>query len=493
MKRFLTLFLALALIFSTIACSGEQNMKDNSQTTSATANGTQLPTHTAATTTEATSTEPSAPNAPPSFYAGYARADITPTFPVPLNDSISTGVGDKIYVTVVAVSDGEDKALIITADFKYTDSTVLSRTRLAARKHGVSEENVLISATHSHSSVDYLGNSYPLLRWKNIYYDAVDEAIEAALADLKPTTAEIGEGRTPNFAFVRRYYMEDGSFKSIHHANPSTDYKEHETEADDQLQVIRFDREGGKDIVLVNWQAHVAHAIIEFGGLISSDLVGIMRNGAEERFDVHFAYFAGASGNINLYSHAGRQIYKSYIHVGRALVDVLGTTLEDMTPVELGKIQVESTVYKARIDHSRDDLYDKAMLVSNYDGTFAEKTTYAKSIGFHSRYEAGSIITKHNLGESQDMPISALSFGDISFCAVPYEMFDTNGMEVKNASKFKSTFICTSANGRFGYIASDLGFQNGGYEVYSCRFVRGTGEEIANEYISLLEKLYNQK
>jgi hypothetical protein len=133
------------------------------------------------------------------------------------------------------------------------------------------------------------------------------------------------------------------------------------------------------------------------------------------------------------------------------------------------------------------------MLVSNYKGTLAQKTTYAKSIGFHSRYEASYIIIKHDLGATLDIPLSAISFGDICFAAVPYEMFDTNGMQIKSASQFKSTFVCSCANGRFGYIPSELSFKNGGYEVYSCRFVSGTGEALANEYISLIEKLINKK
>ncbi len=488
MKKFLSMLLALLIVFGAVACTSTDGDTPSKNTESQINQATGVTT--APSTTEATQVPPEPSTPEPSFFVGYARADITPTFSVPLDTDMSIGVGDKIYVTVVAISDGETKGLIITGDFKYSDGAVLSRTRLVAEKYGVARENVILSATHDHSSVDYLGNSYPLVRWKNLYFDAIDDAIKNALADLKPATADIGEGRTPDFAFVRRYYMEDGSFKGIHHANPSTAYKEHETEADDQLQVIRFNREGGKDVVLVNWQAHVAHAIIEFYGLISADLVGVMRTRVERDYDVHFAYFAGASGNINLASSVGRRKYNSYINVGLALADVLGTVLEDMEPVELGKIKAESTVYSATVDHSRDDLYEKAMLVSNYDGTLAEKTEYAKSIGFHSRYEASAIITKHNLGESLDMELFALSFGDISFVAVPYEMFDTNGMQVKDASKFKSTFVCTSANGRYGYIASELGFKNGGYEVYSCKFVSGTGEKLANEYIKLLEKLH---
>jgi hypothetical protein len=53
------------------------------------------------------------------------------------------------------------------------------------------------------------------------------------------------------------------------------------------------------------------------------------------------------------------------------------------------------------------------------------------------------------------------------------------------------TFICGYANGRYGYIASALAFPHGGYEVNSCRYVEGTGEQIANEHISLLKQLYD--
>ena len=184
MKKFLVLFLALTIIFGALACGSTADNGIAGTSASSTQNSAEATT--ANTTNDELKSDPSEPQIQDEpFFAGYARADITPDFSVPLDADMSVGVADKLYVTVIAISDGENKALIISGDFKYSDGSVLSRTRIAAEKHGVPQENVLLSATHDHSSVDYLGNSYPLLRWKNLYYDAIDEAIENALADLR--------------------------------------------------------------------------------------------------------------------------------------------------------------------------------------------------------------------------------------------------------------------------------------------------------------------
>ena len=70
-------------------------------------------------------------------------------------------------------------------------------------------------------------------------------------------------------------------------------------------------------------------------------------------------------------------------------------------------------------------------------------------------------------------------------------MFDTNGMEVKQASPFKMTFMCAYTNGGNGYIPSSYAFSRGGYEVDTTRYVQGTGEALANELIRLLNTLHS--
>ena len=72
-------------------------------------------------------------------------------------------------------------------------------------------------------------------------------------------------------------------------------------------------------------------------------------------------------------------------------------------------------------------------------------------------------------------------------------MFDTNGMYIKENSQFKTTFVCAYTNGHFGYIASELGYKNGGYEAYISRFEPGTGELVADKLVEMLNSQYNAK
>ena len=100
---------------------------------------------------------------------------------------------------------------------------------------------------------------------------------------------------------------------------------------------------------------------------------------------------------------------------------------------------------------------------------------------------------RKGLGDNPTIPFTAISCGDIAFVSAPYEMFDTNGQEVRAASPFKSTFICSLTNGSFGYVPSALGFENGSYETFNCAFRPGSGEEFANELVRMLKENYSKK
>jgi hypothetical protein len=85
--------------------------------------------------------------------------------------------------------------------------------------------------------------------------------------------------------------------------------------------------------------------------------------------------------------------------------------------------------------------------------------------------------------------LRTIAFGDLAFAAVPYEMFDTNGMEVKSASPYKTTFILATTNGSHGYMPSEIAVRNGGYEVYTSIYKYGTAEKIVGELLEMLGKM----
>ena len=86
------------------------------------------------------------------------------------------------------------------------------------------------------------------------------------------------------------------------------------------------------------------------------------------------------------------------------------------------------------------------------------------------------------------IPFTAIACGDLAFVGAPYEMFDTNGQEVRAASPFKTTFVCSLTNGSFGYVPSALAVPHGSYEVVITYFEYGSAEEFVTEMVRLLNE-----
>lgn len=108
----------------------------------------------------------------------------------------------------------------------------------------------------------------------------------------------------------------------------------------------------------------------------------------------------------------------------------------------------------------------------------------------NSPYHANGIISKANKPKTMDMKIYALSFGDVAFVFAPYEMYDTQGTYIKGNSPYDMTFISTCANESFSYIPDEAGHDYNSYEANAGYFVRGTAEQLAEEYVSLLKQIH---
>ena len=83
------------------------------------------------------------------------------------------------------------------------------------------------------------------------------------------------------------------------------------------------------------------------------------------------------------------------------------------------------------------------------------------------------------------------AFGDIGFVAAPYEMFDTNGVFIKENSPYEMTVIATLSNRANGYFPADATFDYGSYETDTAPYIRGTAEQLADQYVSMLTELHN--
>ena len=432
------------------------------------------------------------------FQVGFGRADITPNTPMPMggygqtDKRLHANVLDKIYATAIAITDETGETVILF----HTDliSSVQHedvRTQVE-QATGVPKDHIVLGSTHTHSSVDQ-GNAKSN-SWKGIFVQRCVEAAEAAMADRSEAEIYIGSEQTEYMNFVRHYLMNDGTYFGDNFGSTGSGYKDHAEPNDPELQVVKFlrgtDDDEVKDIIVVNYQGHPCIT----GGIdktdMSADYIGGTRTYIEFQTKDHFAFFLGASGNQNVKTYLPGEPAPPTDHnaYGMQLGQIVQKALENMTKLDNTKIHCTEYVFTGDTDHSQDHKLEEAKLVkAYYDKTDrATATPYAKEMGFTSVYDASGTITKAGLPPTMDMPIMAISIGDLGFVAAPYEMFAAHGMYIKENAPTKMTIVSTCSNGGYGYIPTNLAFDYVCYESTTGKFARGTGDILAAKYVELL-------
>jgi len=470
MKRILAVLLALMMLLSLCACASPSLEEGEAV----------KPVQTAE---EQTKTAPkkqekfSVPeDLPEGFTVGFGRADITPaTLPMDLGgDAIATSVGDPLYASCTVISDGENAAVIFHLDMKSIPNVFLTTvtTRLT-KKFNIPAENVILNATHSHNSpVDVTGSDDASIRWRTKVLPAMDNAVGDALHDLAPAEIYVSKGDTTNFAFVRRYLMADGSWDGIQMNNPCNDTVAHESEADAELRVIRFDRGDKKDIVMVNWQGHAAHGRGMHPNLISSDFIYELRTGVEKELGVHMVYHNGSSGNLNFSDRLGQQKFSNFHGVGTGLVGVVAEAVKNEEKVNPGKVRSAKTTVTCTV--FVDDPYKVEGAKKYAESSEGVRPSVLAEYGLISSYEVSAINSRQRRlknGPTVDVDLYAISCGDIAFFTSPFEQFDSDGKYIRDASPFKMTFSCAYSNGHYGYLPSSFAYPHGCSEVYTTPFV----------------------
>ena len=423
---------------------------------------------------------------------GYGRVCITPEESVPLggygntSKRMSTNVLDDIYATAIAFSDDDNTVILITLDMLHAKADWTDSIRTAITDAcGVPGGHIMVAHTHTHAAPDsYNDEQESLFRYKDFLVKKVCEAAIISMSDRKPGKLFAGvRTMQQHMNFVRNYIKDEDAPGGLRHAG----------DPDRRLQLIKILREGGKDILLMNWQAHPCFT----GGTkktdISADYIGVVRSCLEAKTDSLFAFFQGASGNLTTSSKiVGETITHDHKIYGGLLAEWAMLLYNDLKPVEGDRVIVNEKVLTVPIDHSDDHRVADARIVNehwrkHYDYTICNK--FANSYGMNSVYHASGILLRARMGESREMELSAFSVGNLSFVCAPFEMYSVNSCHIKESSPFDMTFIVTSCNTLHGYLAENFAFDYGCYEVDFRRYPRGTAEMVADSFCDMLCEL----
>ena len=435
---------------------------------------------------------------------GFAKADITPEDPVHMSiygnetERISTGFLDYLsaYALAVTGTNGET-LLIMCVDHSWFSSDVGDQLRNSLGKEfDIPAENFILSGTHNHSAPSISSTaSTSTARYRDTFIQAVMDIGRKAMADRKPATMYTGSANAEGLNFVRRYVLKDGTYPNFENV-AEDQIAGHESEPDDQLQVLKFVREGGKDIAVFNWQAH-SNIVMRNDAkyhLLSADIFGNFRAEIEKQLDVECFAWQGAAGNLNPISQiTSEMLTNDQKEYGKLLAKYGVEAYNNATEATGTEVSLVTKTYVGTVNHE----FDNVALVAQQFMDRAKETGKSdfvreegKPYGINTIKHATRIVSNSRLGPTQDVPLKAFSIGNVGFICVYYEMFDTNGMQIKEQSPFKQTFIVGYTESGLGYIPSALVEDHGGYEVDNNVFIMGTGEELVAEYLGLLNQLY---
>lgn len=435
---------------------------------------------------------------------GYGRVNITPDYPVPIAGSaankISKGYLDPIYMTCLAISQGQETFLVGTMDLvgAYEEYSAPARTRIS-QATSIPEDHIILNATHTHASVGVRNiNGENIPRYREEFYGWVVAAAKAALEDLSPAEVWCGSTQTEGMVWVRHYKMADGTYAGANYGSfKKSIIVGHASEAYGEMQLVKFVRAeaGKKDIVMMNFPAH---ATMQKELYLSADFPGPARKYVEEQTGALVAYFIAAAGDQVPTSRVeSEQFSADYRVYGQEVGRIAVECMKGLTKLEDTQLRFSQRTFTGKSNKEGLDRAEEALAVREIweqvggRGT-PEGKAAAKGHGFSSVYEVTAILNRMKFGETRSMELKTMSIGNMGIIFAPYEMFGVSAMQIKKDSPYAMTFIISCSQNHDGYLPSKLGWQLRCYEAQITRFASGTAEQLAQEYVDMLTEMKNR-
>ena len=420
--------------------------------------------------------------------AGFARVDVTPPLGTYLSGYFEAryaeDILDPIELNAIAFSDGEQTSLIIASDFLGIRENYATRIRKnIAERTGLPADRIMVTALHQHTSICLReapsNNVLEDHDYMQLLYRRYCDVAQMAIADMSEATLGTSEQQcVKELSFVRRYILKDGTLKT----NPSSDKYVGQIvgpaeQSDNTVRLLRFMREGKKDIALVNFSTHPD----VIGGLkYSADWPGFVRRFVEKDVENTCCMLLngcqGDTNHINFMLPTKEQRFpdgRGYPHarlMGRAIADTVIAIWDKLTMHEVNKVDgAVTTVYnKTRTDGEEFfdecwDVYEARALNNDYSVTHS-----VSGIAMAEAYRIVRIRTEAPL--YQKIPVTALQLGDIAFVGFGGEPFTHYATAVRENFPGKLIIAACCANGYQGYLPTAKAFEQGGYEAISSPF-----------------------
>jgi hypothetical protein len=428
---------------------------------------------------------------------------------------ISTdSIRDHLFARAIVVDDGTTCAVLVGIDLGAAGNQIVDdAVPRASKATGCPVQNIIISATHTHSSnTQGLGQGAPTAK---TVADSIVEAATVAKSKLAP--ARIGYGKTTVDLNVNRDLF---NRKLEWRQEPNPDGP-----SDKTLAIVEFLGQDNIPIgVYLNYGMHPINFYLS--GVISADFPGEASRYIEELFgDRTVAVFSqGASGDQNPRDFRSPTLIMSQraaLTNGRGpFIQRIGAAPAPDGTTPQGFNPQRASSERAAIPDANLDAYRKVLtrtgeyvrMIGSMIGSSAVRVMRESIEPVETaRIRAGqetfacpgrvrldadnpareNVFPGYKDGPDVNLKVGLLRLGDINFVSVNGEVYSEIGMRLKAEAPANKTIMVTLANGsaNAGYIYADKAYSHLTFQVIGSRLKPGCAEgKIVATAIELMRK-----
>ncbi|MDQ3844613.1 MAG: neutral/alkaline non-lysosomal ceramidase N-terminal domain-containing protein [Bacteroidota bacterium] len=408
------------------------------------------------------------------FRAAVVKVDITPEDPQVLSGydpRTSTGVHDHIYHRIVALDDGTTQFFLISTELVGMAPSMYDRVAAQLkRQYGINPMHLWWTVTHTHSAPKVgppgLGCVFlpercreePEAPYTALLEKKLIEGIVEARQKLAPARLGVGWGFSQ--ANINRRAVDVDGQASLG-LNP-------DGPVDRRIGLLRIDKADGTPLALIaNYPIHGT----VLGGestVISGDAPGIVSQYVEQQIGAPLLFINGAAGNLApIYSvypnpRAGH-LMQFRVLLGDKILEAnrkISATTDQVT-LTTGALTVE-TPSKADLKWTPD--------LANYTRTTTTGTRMVR------------------------LPVRFLKINEeVAIWSAPIELFVEVANEVRDRSPFPYTFYFGYSNGWLGYLLTEAGWKQGGYETRVSPFTPSAARDLTESVVNYLQGYGSRK
>ena len=430
-------------------------------------------------------------NAAEMFRAGAATSNLTP----PIGSKIiggfvpfpSTHIHDQLHARCLVLDDGRIRLAIVVCDLLGIDRVISedARKQIAA-KYRIPREHVLICATHTHSASSALGEDARKINqtadaYQQFVAERIVDGVACAINNLRPAQLAFGTTSVPEHVFNRRWFMRDGTVplnpfgeNDMVKMNPPRGNKnlvEPAGPTDPVVSLLAIREPNGRPIsVFAAYSLHYVggvskgHVSADYYGVFSEHLKQLVTKGQPRQNDnpPFVAMMAnGTSGDINninfRHPRPRKKPYEQIRYVGQdvaAKVHAAMSSLQFKDRVSLAASYREPEIAWRRPTTAQREWAERTI-----------KTGKKKERDLSFIY-AQRTMRMASYPAKTTTPLQVFRIGDVCIGTMPFEIFAEIGLEFKDRSPIKPSFMVELAHGYFGYLPTPRQHRLGGYETW---------------------------